>query len=203
MKPAAWKDVSNRDAWRIREIERFVKPYDYSTREKSIATDDKVCEFFIKQLREAKGKLFNTIQLMFERQMKGLEAFESVRQDVDIFSDEVKVRHCEWRDVKPEWVGKIMEIDLELIRGTQELLAVLHEVYEEALNWKKIRLIDHAAMVYDPDIEKKLVRYARGVRLMVGDLARTFQERDMVCNLKKLEMRRTMERIKRKAGEKI
>ncbi|MBI4176707.1 MAG: hypothetical protein HY518_05865 [Candidatus Aenigmarchaeota archaeon] len=203
MKASVWKDVRSKNLWRIREVERFVFPYDYATPDRCSATDDRICEFFIKQLRESKSKVFNIIQLMFERHIKGLESYESLRTDIDIFSDEVKARHCEWKDVDPQWVEKIIEVDLELIRGTQELLAVLHEIYSAVVEYKKIRLIDHAALVYEPNIEKKLTRYAHGVRVMVGDLARTFKERDMVCNLKKLEMRKTFDRIRQMAGERV
>ncbi len=190
-----WTTIRRNVKFKIDEIRKHIRDYDYSDTDNSIATDHRVMEYVQSELRKSKKKLFDITDVSFGRAIELSKDFQNLRDDIDIFLDEIKLRRCEWKDLDGEWVERIIKIDLTLIEGIKKLNETLDRILREVLDFKQIRIKDHT-VVYEPDFWKTISKDYDGVKKQIHGLFMLFKEREAACNIRQLSLEKTMERIK-------
>ena len=200
--PLDWEQVVKDMKFRIDEIKAHVKYYDYSDQENSLITDEKLVEYMQDELRKAKSMLFDITDISFGRQINLSKDFQNLRDELDIFLDEIKLRHCEWKGLNEEWIKKIIKTDLDLINGIKELNKKLDHVRREILDFKQIKIKDHT-VVYEPDFWKETEKDYWELKNMIDHLVFSFKEREVICNIKRASIEKTLKKIEKELKEKI
>jgi hypothetical protein len=196
----AWKEVCDEAYIVIREIKQFIKDYDYSDPEKSKKTDSAICSFFLEQLSQAENIIHDIIDLAFELQKENelTEILEKIRDEIDIFSDEIQARFCEWKNVPKEYLKKIVLRDSYLIIGVQQLTKNLEMLRSEYLKLQK----EKSAFEYEKEL-KKLLLQTKEIEKQIDNLAVLFKEREGLCNIKPISLKRTFDKIREDAKDNV
>lgn len=182
-----WREARESRTEKVGFLEKLIPGYDYSHEDCAHATDERLCSLLVEQLREAKRTLFNTLETAYElhREML-LKDFEQLRDDLDIFSDEVKARAFEWDRSKPcEWLERLIDHDYRLISGLGNLRKELDRLHREFLS------SDENAH----DL-RELNALIKTIERKTEDLAVLFKEREAICNIKEASLEKTFDRIR-------
>ena len=183
-------------------MEKLIRGYSYSEKDKAIRTDEKVCHHFVNGIREAKGILFNIIELLYELEKKEpLSAhLQKLKDELDIFSDEVKARYCEWKGLNVKWTVELVKHDHDLITGLEVLNMRLRRLNKEVLD-------DKALLSGDQDAENRLWEHVKGqfpaIEERIDSLATLFKEREGICNLRPLALDKTFDFIQKRIEKQI
>ncbi len=178
---SAWEKVLVTRASKVEEIRRVIPGYGYSAEDEACKTDEHVCEFMVNGLHEAKDVLFNLTHTEFELQKDALSnAFQDIRDCVDIFSDEIKTRHFDWdRESTEKWLERIVDHDYSLILGLLKFGRELDDAVE-------------AMKEGNQDMQDRVDALNKDL----DDLVNSFKERDIICNIRDITLERTFQKIR-------
>ncbi|MBI2675053.1 MAG: hypothetical protein HYX24_01240 [Candidatus Aenigmarchaeota archaeon] len=191
-----WKKARDETYPIVKELARIAPGYSYEDEGKAIATDQKVTDVIVRALRSCKNRLFFTIQLLYELQHESLNnGLEDLRDEIDIFSDEIKARRCKWSYSSVELLKKLVRQDYRFITMLKELDSMLETVHNDALEMKEIRY-GHKAE-FEPGKVSRLKQDIKKAFGMVQELVVLFREREAICNLEAATLEKTFERISR------
>jgi len=187
-----WNKVKNKMSIEIKVIGKSIRDYDYSTESKAEATDGKICKFMIEEIRKAKDKLFHIIQVAYELHEESLNKnFQGLRDDLDIFSDEIKVRNFEWsRDLSQKWMDKLVVHDYNLVKQMQKLNIELEDMYKVFM--KVVKLYPKKT---DPKQLEKVRKMIKLLEKVIDQIVLTFKEREVICNLRPLSLEKTYQQM--------
>ena len=190
-----WKEARQKKASMVRFIEKLIPVYDYSEDSRAEVTDEKFCELLTDIIREMKGILFNIINTGFESHKQFLEKdFEKIRDELDIFSDEIKARHFEWdRGISQEWIEKVISYDFEIIRTTEKMRHYLNELFTRFVNAEK-----PGSRNFSEDKWREMKKTADLLYDMAENLAVLFKERDAAANIKQGTFQKTFDSIRKR-----
>ena len=193
----AWEKAKGETSNLVKEIEKTIPGYDYSDKAKAIATDEMICEFFIKEIRTAKDKLFNIIGTLYELQLEKVMngSFQNLKDELDVFSDEIKARYCEWKDIPKDWLRKIIRHDANLITGLQNLNKTLEDLFQSImLELKKPK----EEVMGDVKYLTRLKNEAKDIEKQIDNLVILFKEREIICNIKPASFEKTYQMLRAK-----
>lgn len=175
-----WENVLATRAGKIEEIRRVIPGYDYSAEDGACRTDECICQLMVNGLHEAKDILFNLTHTEFELQKDALSnAFQEMRDSVDIFSDEIKSRHFDWdRDSTERWLERIVDHDYSLVLGLLRLNRELDDAVE-------------AMKEGNQDMQDRV----EALNKDLDELVTSFKERDIICNIREITLERTFQKI--------
>ena len=179
---SGWKEVKTKMWARIKEIEKDIPAYDYSEMHHMIATDDKVKDLMVDELRRSKKLLFNILEGAYEQQKEGLTPdLQKIRDDIDIFLDEVKVKHeIKWpQKIPEEFLEKIVTHDSEILRDIPRLNGELEEIHKHILGMEK-----PGTSLFDREQLDKLNAKTLSVKNHAAEIVKLFKERELLLNLK-------------------
>jgi hypothetical protein len=191
-----WDIVSGESHGKIAEMQKTIKGYSYRNREISASTDEKICGHFIRRLARTKKLLFSISDTCFSLQAgeKILPLTDIMRDEVDILSDEIKVRHCEWKDIPPAFLNRLISHDLKMVKGLRKvnknLEAVFRGIVRGAKKGKK-----------DRDLWKKARKSLLLIRKQIRGLAILFRERETLCNIHPLTLERSFRKMQQEIRE--
>lgn len=191
---SSWKEVKTKMWARIKEIEKEIPAYDYSETHHMIATDDKVKDILVDELRRSKKLLFNILEGAYEQQKEGLTPdLHKIRDEIDIFLDEVKVKHeIKWPEKIPEeFLEKIVVHDLEILRAIPKLNAELEEIHRQILGMEK-----PGASLFDREQLDKLNAKTQSVKNQAAEIVKLFKERELLLNLRHVHREHEYEELK-------
>ena len=193
-----WEEVFDETYIVVKEIKQFIKNYEYSDPEKSKKTDEAVCSFFLEHLNQAKNIIHDIICLAFSLQKENelTEILDDMEDEIEIFSDEIQARVCHWKDVPKEYLKKIILRDSFLIIGVQQLVKNLELLKEEYLKLQR----EKSKFEYDKGIEK-LIEKTKEIEKQIDNLVILFKEREGLCNVKPIDLKRVFEKIQKRARE--
>jgi hypothetical protein len=134
-----WKDVRDALRSRVRRMEEHIPAYDYSEEHRALRTDEKVVALILRELRKSKGKLFDLLDTSYEMQRESLtKDLHSMRDDIDIFLDELKVRRIKWdREMSTQTAKDIVKLDVEILNNTLLLEKEIEGLKKALLSAKK------------------------------------------------------------------
>lgn len=186
MDPDSWDKAKSKMNEEYKEIVKFVRDYEYSDIPTSIRTDEKIIEFFFKKIRESKDKFFGIIQLCYELHHDSTsDNYQRLRDDVDIFSDEVKSRYCQFKNLTQVFVEKLIKHDHDIVHALDKLVSDLDIVHQKIIK-------DQPVSINIPELRKDIAR-----------IAILFMEREVVCNMSQVSLEKTYERLQDEIREKI
>ncbi|MCK4497423.1 MAG: hypothetical protein KAU24_04450 [Candidatus Aenigmarchaeota archaeon] len=188
-----WKMVKNKMSIEIKAVEKFIPAYDYSSESRAEATDGKICKFMIEEVRKSKDYLFHIIQVAYELHEESLDKnFQGLRDDLDIFSDEIKVRNFQWsRDLSQAWIEKLIKHDYHLVQQMHKLNKELDDLHKIFL--KVVKLYPKKT---DPKQLEQVRKLIKLLEKAVDKIVLTFKEREVICNLKPLALEKTYQQMK-------
>lgn len=187
-----WNKIETSMSIEIKAIRKFLKDYGYSDDSSAVTTDEKFCNFIIEEIRKAKDTLFHVIQNAYELHEESLNKhFERLRDDLDIFSDEIKIRHFEWsKGTAQEWMERLVKHDYRLIKNMRVLNEELREVHSVFL-----RVIELYPKKTNPENLKKVKEMINLLDKVVDNIVLTFKEREVIINLKPMSLEKTYQRM--------
>lgn len=165
-------------------MKRKVKYYKYSGQETAARTDEAVCDYFIKKLHEIKNKVFYLTQNSYELHKEDLtKKFDNLRLDVDIFSDEIKMRHSVFKNLNRELLGYLVEHDFHTIEAMSNFNQSLSDAHDKLMASKDINV--------------------KELRSELANIVILFKERELITNLKRVSLRKSYRRLSKEIEEKI
>jgi len=193
----AWARAADKKRLAIKELEKLIPHYKYSDAKSAAMTNDKFCRLLLEKLRISKDTLFGIINTCYEMHIddgNGLKNLSKIRDELDIFLDEIKVIHLKWDDGIPQkWLEDILSHDLNLIRNSEDIAKNLNSLFKKIISskkrdaafWKKISGLDFA-------IEEQL-----------DGMLRMFREREALLGLKALSFEKAYHAARKDIAEKI
>jgi uncharacterized protein YecE (DUF72 family) len=182
-----WRQARESRTEKVQALEKLIPGYDYSHEDLAHRTDENLCKLLVEHLREAKRVAFNILQTAFElhRDML-LKDFEKMRDELDIFSDEIKARAFDWdRDKPQEWLERLIDYDYRVVVGLGNLRRNLEGLEKEFLSaGQKVQDL------------KRLDEHVKRVDREIEGLVIMFKEREAVCNIKEASLEKTFDRIR-------
>lgn len=194
----AWDVVSGQSHDKIAEIQKTIKGYSYKRKDISLATDENICRHFVDSLSQSKKLLFSISDTCFSLHVGNniLPLTDIMRDEVDILSDEIKVRHCEWQDIPPDFLNKVISHDLKMLTGLQKINKNLDIVF--------VAIIEQAKKNKgDSKFWKKVRIGLLKIRGQVRELVILFKERETLCNINPITLERTFQSIRREIRGKV
>lgn len=187
-----WEKVEQSRSIEIKAMRRLISGYDYSTEDMAEATDNKICGLMIKEVRKAKDKLFYIIQVAYELHEESLDRnFQNLRDELDIFSDEIKVRNFHWsKDMSQEWMDKLIMHDHSLFRQMNKLNQELEGLYHTFMD--VIKLYPKKTNPKELEQVKQMIKL---LEKATDQIVLTFREREVICNLKPLALEKTFRQM--------
>jgi hypothetical protein len=181
-----WREARESRSEKVQTLEKLIPGYDYSHEDTAHRTDESLCRLLVEQLREAKRTVFNTLETAYELHRDTLlKDFGQLKDDLDIFSDEIKARAFEWDRKKPlEWLERLIDHDYRLVSGLGSLRRDLDTLHKEFLSSKE----------QARDL-KKLDTLIRAIERETEELVVLFKEREAICNIKEAALEKSFERI--------
>lgn len=187
--------VKNKMNAQARELEKIIPDYSYADEAKALITDEHLCGHLVAELREIKDKLFAIIDVAFEKHPQLSREFRQMRDDVDIFSDEIKVHHPSFRQVPDEFLERIVRHDKDLVDDVQGLMKQLHTIYQTMLGYTPVTVHRDIA-VYDTSFSKEIRRSKEEAKRQLVKMVIHFKEREILCNIKRISLEKTYQRLK-------
>ncbi len=175
-----WKEAMSRKLSRTEYIQSRIKGYSYETRQSAETADEKLTEFVLSSIRNAKAMIFDAIQTGFERQIQFLENdLIVIMTELDILSDELMVRVFRMDEsLGTEWLERVIEKDYDILR-------VSAEIEQDA---ERIRKAIAAFPLNESDGMNALKKLAENVRSGIEKLAVDIKERDSMLNIKRIAL---------------
>ncbi len=196
-----WEQVKDEMFKEVKFMERMVSGYSYEDRHAAMLTDEKFCNVLDEKLKETKDRIFSIIELFYEIGAESMnKPLENLKTDVEIFSDEIKIRHCEWELLSRKWVKKIVSHDYEMIRCLEKLNIMLEALLRKIFGLKETD-IDGGG--YDKETRESLEKSIKEVYSMFEKIVRKFKEREAVCNIKSISFEKIYQKIKKDINTKI
>ena len=172
---AGWDEAAGSRTLKLESLEKLIPGYSYSSRDLAYRTDEFFCRTMVANLRVAKNDMFNILNTAFELHRELLlKDFESLRDEIDVFSDEIRARAFKWDSAKSQkWLGRLIDYDYRLLTGLGNLLNGIKSLHKEFLS-SKGRLKE----------TKKLDAHTKNLTKILDGLVVMFKERDTVCNIR-------------------
>jgi SMC interacting uncharacterized protein involved in chromosome segregation len=112
--------------------------------------------------------------------------FEKVRDEMEVFSDEVKSRAFSWDSAKSQkWLGKLVDYDFRILSDLGNLKKQVDGLHKE--------LLDSGSSVRDMS---QLDEHALQLKKKLDSIVVRFREREVVCNISETVLDKTFDRIR-------
>ena len=190
---AAWKEASGDEHIRLRSLQHLIKWYSYQSKHDCELTDEKIAAHLVKELSLFKRHLYSISDMCFSLHVGDnlMRPLQMMRDEVDIFSDEIKIRHCEWDDIPANFLRKMIRTDHALFQGLEVLLADIDALFRSILAANKKK--EKPSPAFWNRTRKQLL----GVRNTMKELVILFKEREAICNINPITLKRTFQQIQR------
>lgn len=194
--PAAWEEVRSMKTSMIRDMDKVIPGYSYSDKAHAFSTNQKLGEYLIKNLREAKSRLFDIVQFLYEVQSENISAhFEKYRNELDHLSDRIKVRHFEWHSLPEEFLGRVLDLDRDMVRGVGSITQSIGRIYTLSVGFKRV---DHK----DFDV-KAIQKASKELETQIRDVTLAFEKRSALLNIREADLGADYIRIEREIEKKF
>lgn len=182
-----WNEAAESRSQKVELLEGLVPGYNYSHEDMAHRTDERLCKLLVYNIGEAKKSMFHILQTAFELHRELLlRDFERLRDELDIFSDEIKARAFEWDKNKPqEWMERLIDHDYRIVTGLGRLKADIKALEKAFL-----------ASGEAPRELKRLDSLIKPIDREIEELVMMFKEREAICNIKDTSLDKTFEAIR-------
>jgi hypothetical protein len=170
----AWNEASRTRKFKIGTLLGIISGYGYPSEDIAHRTDELVCRAMIENLRVTKNVMFNVLETAYEMHRELLlKDFDRLRNDIDVFSDEIKARVFRWDNEKSQkWFEKLVDYDYRLLTGLGKFVGGVRALEKEFLS----------TTGKTPEV-RKLDEYVKGLTKLLDRMVTMFRERDAVCDI--------------------
>lgn len=191
-----WKAVASELHPHVHELAKRFPGYSYRDRNASLHTDAELCQFLVKSLTKTKKLLFNISDYCYSLHTGKplMRTLTVMRDETDIFSDEIKIRACSWNDIPKEFMKRVVKSDLALVEGVETLNKNVDTIYgtiRKKLNPPRTKKGKARRIPPGKEFWNDRAKELRTVRSQLRDLAVEFKEREVVCNITPLTLERS------------
>ena len=186
--PNAWKEVKLMHTSFLKEVEKTIPGYSYADKAKAFSTNQKLGEHMVSVLRNAKAKLFEIVEFLYEVQSEKVSGhFEKYRNELDHLSDRIKVRHFEWHNLPEEFLDRVVALDKEMLKTAGTITSIIEEIYRLSVGFQRV---DHK--VFDvKGIEKASKKLEKTIR----DITLAFEKRSALLDIREADLEADYDRI--------
>lgn len=193
---SAWDDVKVKHTSAVEALENLIPSYGYSEEHKAANTDEKLREHILQKMRKIKEDLFHIIAFIYETQSEHVDTvFPKLRDEVDLFGDEVKISYFKWRAFPPKILEILLMHDFDLVKGTDTFLDILEKLYKNILDYKRV---DHKVFNIS-EIRTK----AKNAEKQLRTLLITYKEREALFDIEETDIEKAYERIREDIAKKF
>jgi hypothetical protein len=188
-----WSDVVNKHKSAIAKLETEIKGYSYGDDSQTISTDEKFCAWLVVQLRHAKKKLFIITETLYGMHLESKldKLAEDLKNAIDIFSDEIKVRHIK---CKPSPLfEELVRHDIEIVNSMKDMNSNLEKLYDQMMAGLKQPYNGRRDTELWQNIKEKLKECIS----QFDRIVQLFKERDAICNIRPLSLQKTYQLIRK------
>lgn len=174
---------------RIGSLGDMVPGYSYASKDLAHRTDEQFCILMVENIKIAKGTMFNVLHTAFELHRELLlKDFEAIKDEMDVFSDEIKARVLNWDDRKSaKWLGRLVDYDYRILSSLGDIIKSARSLHKQFLSSKQsipeTRELDEAT---------------RRLKKSLGDLVVMFKERELICNIGDVVLEKTFDELRTK-----
>jgi hypothetical protein len=182
-----WDRAAETRAVKIESLRGFIPGYDYSGEDMAHRTDETFCSLMVENLRVSKKVMFNILETAFElHQDILLKGFEGIRDEIDVFSDEIKVRAFKWDSGKShKWLERLVDYDYRILSSLGNLIKGIEGLHRELLSsgkgTRELRALDERTVRLKKELDEIVI---------------LFKEREAVCNIKDAALEKTFDSIR-------
>lgn len=198
MEPSkAWEDARSSHLSFVKQLEILIPGYGYGDAHQASLTDEKLCTLLVAALRKSKNRAFDIVSFIFESHVEEVldTKFQRLRDDIDIFSDEVKVRKLAWQPLPRHYLEMIIKRDVTLVHNTAKLNFMLNNVCTLLTGYRRID-----RKVFDVE---RISRVLEKAKELVKVLVRAFKEREAIFNIQQEDLEGAYERIRKEIAFKF
>lgn len=197
-----WKQVSSEMYAQVQALKKIIQDYSYQQKADALETDQKLCQLLISHLSESKKTIYSITDFCFSLHIakKLMPLLDMMRDETDIFSDEIKVRRCEWKYISPEFLKKVIKSDLSLARGIEKLSSGLERLYKIIIRESKTQKRTRQGYI-PPEFWAEVKETLQSLRQSLRELVILFKEREVICNIHPLTLERTFKKIQEEIRE--
>ena len=202
LKPSAWSLAERDVSSLIADLGAHIHGYSYADEGRARATDERVSLLLIGELRDTKHALFPLVDRAYKLSSRGAEGYHDfehrarlLRDDLDILSDEIKMRNFSWTDIEPDWLKMLVRKDHELLAAMRKLQDSVLQLGIDLSHAER----PEATSLADKGFWPALAAHTDHCRSLLGEVVKLFKERENICNLKKYEFAKTQAQMQRSA----
>lgn len=154
--PTDWEKARGESMNYVEEIKQELKFYSYAGKADAASTHKEICRLLQARLAKANENVHLADDfLRGERSGELDSAIRSLKDDIEIFRDEVGSSYVDWKSPKANIVREIINKDVQIIRKSDALAKAAEEMREAALS--KVTQVMTAKAAEANDLMKKLV----------------------------------------------
>jgi hypothetical protein len=177
-----WDAAVKTRAMKIGSLKKLIPGYDYSAEDTAHRTDETFCSLMVENLKLARKTMFNILETAFELHRELLlKDFEGLRDEIGVFSDEIRARAFRWDSGKSrKWLERLVDYDYRILTSLGNLVRGIQGLHKELLSsGKGIREL------------RTLDEHTGRLKERLDEIVIQFRERDAVCNIREAALEKS------------
>lgn len=189
-----WIPVTRSKAIAISIVKKLIPDYSYEDDNKAHSTDEAFSNIIVENLRVAKDVMFNSLETAYSLHRELLlKDLESLRDEMDTFSDEVKARAFKWDPTKNTiWLEKLVSYDTRILHRLGKLIERVRGLHNE--------IVSSSGTTSQQRIVSK---HSENIKQDLDEIEVMFWERDAVCNINEETREEMFEEIRQDIRKRI
>ena len=194
-----WENAKTKHLSKFKELRKLIPGYEYSDSHRAELTDGKLSLLILEELRKCKNTLFDIVEISYELQLDKLtKGVQKIRDELDIFADEIKVRYFEWKSPPEFFLEKIIEHDHGLVKGGEKFRETLDSIRKLIMKMEK-----PGGSLFDKKQLELLERKTREAEQQLDSLVRLYKERESIFKIKSISIMRTFRKLREEIKSRI
>jgi len=182
-----WDMTMKTRAVKIGSLKKLIPGYDYSAEETAHRTDETFCSLMVENLKLSKKTMFNILETAFELHRELLlKDFEGLRDEIGVFSDEIRARAFKWDSEKSQkWLERMVDYDYRILTSLGNLIKGIQGLHKELLSsGKGVREL------------RTLDEHTGSLKENLDEIVILFKERDAVCNIREASLEKSFDSMR-------
>jgi hypothetical protein len=192
-----WSDARAASYKAAKSMEALIPGYSYGEEHEALHTDERFTGVVLAELRKSKAMLFTLLDTSYQMQRESLtKDLHGIRDDLDIFLDELKVRRLRWDPgISSSALREIIRLDADIHDSALLLESAIKGLEHCVLGAGK-------PMEGDGDECEDIEGKKACVKSLIRKIMVAFRQRDALFNMERSVDSRLLEKLKREVEEK-
>lgn len=192
----AWEDARSAQLTRAKAVEKNIPGYSYSDKTQASRSHERLKLFIAEKLSKSKNRIRDLLSFLYQLQQEAIGGkFKVLEDDIDIFSDEVKVSPFKWKRMSVRFYEHLIERDYFLIKGVKRLNHFLKKLSQEVVSYKQVD---------DKEFDLDMIKEAReGARKQLRELIILFKEREALFEVEGRDLEEVFQEVREEINQKF